>query len=211
LSKLHYIYDPLCGWCYCAEPLVRAATAVPGLDLVLHGGGLWPEPTQLPEATRKYIREADTRAAAISRQPYGRKYLEELLTDPSLTLDSAPTTAAVLAAESLAAGNGLAMLQAIQHGHWEHGLHVVNADVLLQLAEAIGLDRQSFERAAANVDVDSHIARTRQLMRRIGAQGFPAFVLEKDSQWLPVPSQRFLPNPAAFGEWLGRQVRPVLH
>ena len=27
---LHYIYDPLCGWCYGAAPLVEAARAVPG-------------------------------------------------------------------------------------------------------------------------------------------------------------------------------------
>ena len=24
---LHYIYDPLCGWCYGAKPLVQAAQA----------------------------------------------------------------------------------------------------------------------------------------------------------------------------------------
>ncbi len=29
---LHYVYDPLCGWCYAAEPLVRAA-AKAGVEL----------------------------------------------------------------------------------------------------------------------------------------------------------------------------------
>ena len=24
-SILHYVYDPLCGWCYAAEPLVKAS------------------------------------------------------------------------------------------------------------------------------------------------------------------------------------------
>ena len=33
---LHYIYDPLCGWCYGAEPLVWAASKVDGLALSLH-------------------------------------------------------------------------------------------------------------------------------------------------------------------------------
>jgi putative protein-disulfide isomerase len=211
MTVLHYIYDPLCGWCYCAEPLVNAATTVRGLELVLHGGGLWPEPTRLPEEMRRYIREADARAATISGQPYGRKYLDGLLMDPALTLDSAPTTAAVLAAESLTPGKGLAMLQAIQHAHWEHGQHVVEQSVLRQIATSIDLPVDAFGQTLAGVDVDAHIAQTRQLMRRIGAQGFPAFVLEKDNQWLPVPSQRFLSDPAAFAEWLTRQVRPVLH
>ena len=28
---LHAIYDPLCGWCYAAAPLLAAAREVPGL------------------------------------------------------------------------------------------------------------------------------------------------------------------------------------
>jgi len=47
-AVLHYIYDPLCGWCYGAEPLVWAASKVDGLALQLHAGGLWPQPTRLP-------------------------------------------------------------------------------------------------------------------------------------------------------------------
>ncbi len=36
--RLHYIHDPLCGWCYAAAPLAEAAAAVPGVEIVLHGG-----------------------------------------------------------------------------------------------------------------------------------------------------------------------------
>jgi putative protein-disulfide isomerase len=39
-AVLHYIYDPLCGWCYGAEPLVFAASKVDGLALSMHAGGL---------------------------------------------------------------------------------------------------------------------------------------------------------------------------
>ncbi|WP_375381790.1 hypothetical protein [uncultured Sphingomonas sp.] len=39
LPILHYVYDPLCGWCYAAEPLVRAAVTA-RIPVVLHGGGL---------------------------------------------------------------------------------------------------------------------------------------------------------------------------
>ncbi len=30
---LHYIYDPLCGWCYGAAPLVQAARGISGLTI----------------------------------------------------------------------------------------------------------------------------------------------------------------------------------
>mgnify|MGYP000541257890 CR=1 FL=1 len=35
---LHYIYDPLCGWCYGAKPLIDAARGI--VPVVAHGGGI---------------------------------------------------------------------------------------------------------------------------------------------------------------------------
>jgi putative protein-disulfide isomerase len=201
-AVLHFIYDPLCGWCYCAEPLVNAAREVDGLDIRLHGGGLWPEPTRLPEETRRYIRQADTRAAEISGQPYGPAYLDGLLPDPTLTLESRPTTAAVLAADTLLPAGGLDMLKAIQHAHYERGLRVVEPAVLAQLAEELGIDAAAFSAAVAAVDVDGHITSSRRFMQQIGAGGFPAFVLQAGEQWFAVPNQQFASNPTGFADWL---------
>src|SRR6187402_871027 len=100
-AVLHYIYDPLCGWCYGAEPLVWAASKVDGLALRMHAGGLWPQPTRLPEHMRRYIQQADARVGQMSGQPYGEPYLNGLLLDPELVLESRPVIAAVLAAQAL--------------------------------------------------------------------------------------------------------------
>lgn len=40
-TTLHYIYDPLCGWCYAAAPLISAARTVDGLSIQAHAGGMW--------------------------------------------------------------------------------------------------------------------------------------------------------------------------
>jgi putative protein-disulfide isomerase len=197
----------LCGWCYGAEPLVNAASAVPGLSLRLHGGGLWPEPTQLPEETRAYIRDADARVGQISGQPYGAAYLDGLLRDPSMTLESRPTTAAVLAAESLGAGNGFAMLKGIQHAHYERGLKVVEADTLRQIAAETGLVPSEFDHALEAVDANAHITNSRRLMQQIGAGGFPAFVLQIGEQWFSVPNRQFASDAPGFAGWLGQMLR----
>jgi putative protein-disulfide isomerase len=206
-ALLHYLYDPLCGWCYCAEPLVNAAADVEGMELRLHGGGLWPEPTVLPQESRAYIRQMDERAAAISGQPYGKAYLEGLLPDPTMTLESRPTTAAVLAAETMA-GAGLDMLRGIQHAHYERGQKVVEPAVLGDIATELGLDRASFEAHRAEAPVDQHITDSRRLMQQIGAAGFPAFVLQIGEQWFAVPHQQFASNPAGFADWLRQASDP---
>ncbi len=200
-ATLHYIYDPLCGWCYGAEPLAQAAADVADLSVALHGGGLWAEPTKLPDDMRNYISEADKRLAEISGQPLGDRYRNELLSDPDLILESAPTIKAVLAAETLA-GRGLAMLKAIQHAHYVDGRHVVRTEVLNEIAVSVGLDETEFAQRVASIDVDEHISQTRALMGRIGAQGFPTFVLEINGQWTGVDHNRFQRNAAGFAEWL---------
>lgn len=206
IATLHYLYDPLCGWCYGAEPLVHAARDVFGLEIALHGGGLWPQPTQLPDDMRRYIKQADARVGQMSGQPYGEAYLDGLLFDPGLVLDSRPTTAAVLAAEALAPRKGLDMLQAIQHAHYEHGRHVVEHDVLLDLGAGLGFERGTFERTLGDVDVDGHIASSRRLMGRLGANGFPTFALQIGEHWLGVPHQRYASSAQGFADWLGRQI-----
>jgi putative protein-disulfide isomerase len=206
---LHYIYDPLCGWCYGAEPLAWAAAEVGGLALEMHAGNLFPEPTRLPESMRRYIEQADARVAKMSGQPYGEAYLTGLLHDPALVLHSPPAIAAVLAAQSLDASKGLAMLKAIQHAHYERGLHVIEPHVLDTLAEEIGLDRAAFAAARGAVPVDAHIGASRQLMDAVGAQGFPTFVLQNGNDWYPVPHGRFASSPAQFRDWLGAQVNAL--
>jgi len=206
-AVLHYIYDPLCGWCYGAEPLWTAAAAVTGLELRLHAGALWPQPTKLPEGTRLYIRQADARIAQMSGQPFGEPYLTGLLLDPDLVLDSRPVIAAVLAAQSLDETKALPMLRGIQHGHYEQGRRVVEEGTLAEIAGEIGLDPVAFVAAYRSVPVDEHIAASREFMNNVGAQGFPTFVLEIDGDWFAVPHGRFAAAPAKFGVWLDDQLR----
>lgn len=202
MAVLHYLYDPLCGWCYGAEPLVRAARGVDGLEVRLHAGGLWPLPTSLPDEMRRYIREADGRVAALSGQPYGPAYLDGLLLDPELVLHSPPAIAAVLAVEALEPGRAFDMVCGIQHAHYEDGRHVVRPEALDDIAERLGFDRETFAAARASAPVDAHIRATRQLMAAVGATGFPTFVLEVAERRFGVPHQRFASSPAAFAAWL---------
>jgi len=206
MAVLHYIYDPLCGWCYGAEPLARAARGVGGLEVRLHAGGLFPMPTSLPDEMRRYIRDADARVAALSGQPYGTAYLEGLLFDPDLVLHSPPAIAAVLAAESLEPGRGFDMVCGIQHAHYEDGRHVIRHDVLCDIAGRLGFDRDAFAAAMARAPVDEHVAETRRMMNAVGARGFPTFVLEVDGRQFMVPHHRFASSPAAFAAWLRDEI-----
>lgn len=39
MTRLHYVHDPLCGWCWAASPLVQAAREL--VPVQAHAGGLF--------------------------------------------------------------------------------------------------------------------------------------------------------------------------
>jgi len=119
IATLHYIHDPLCGWCYAAQLLVGAALAQLGsrLALRLHGGGLFGEPHHVDPALAQHIVHSDERIAQLSGQPFGEAYRQGLLAEDGTVLHSLPPIAAVLAVASLAPAMAYPMLAAIQNAH----------------------------------------------------------------------------------------------
>ena len=179
---LRYIFDPLCGWCYGASPLIEAARKVNGLDIALHAGGLMTGSDRQPvtEGLRRYVMEHDQRIGAVTGQPFGDAYLNGLLRDTGAVLDSEPPIEAILAAEELG-GRGLDMLARIQKAHYVEGRRVADRVVLVGLAADIGLPGVTFKpmlEKVAGPTAPKHIAASRDLLRRVGGQGFPTFVFD---------------------------------
>lgn len=205
---LHYIYDPLCGWCYGAKPLLHAAQQV--LPIQLHGGGMMSGNNRqaVSPQLRGYVMPHDRRIAEYTGQPFGEAYFEGLLRDHSAVFDSAPPTAAVLAAEQLE-GRGLELLGRLQTAHYVEGRRIADKDVLLALAESIGFEPQAFETAFTQnlgPQTDAHIKDSRQWLAKVGGQGFPTLALEQDGHFILLDISPWLGKPEAFSAWLSQTV-----
>ncbi|WP_283182533.1 DsbA family protein [Pseudomonas svalbardensis] len=202
---LHYIYDPLCGWCYGAKPLVQAAQAV--LPVIAHGGGMMTGATRqtVSPQLRNYVMPHDRRIAEYTGQPFGEAYFEGLLRDETAVFDSAPPIAAVLAAEQIA-GRGLELLGRLQSAHYEEGRRIADEAVLLELALDIGLELQAFQAAFKAAETDRHIKDSRACLAEVGGQGFPTFALEHNGQFTLIDISPWLGKPQAFAAWLSQSL-----
>jgi putative protein-disulfide isomerase len=199
MTTLHYIFDPLCGWCYAAAPLVSAARGVPGLAVALHAGGMMTGAQRRPITPqwREYVLPHDRRIAQVSGQPFGEAYFEGLLRDTGAVMDSAPPTTAVLAAEALGA-RGLDMVHRLHRAHYVEGRRIAEPGVLQQLAEDLGLEGAAFADAFARLAgpaTQQHFEASRQWLARSGGHGFPTFVLQQEGGQLATLD---------IGPWLGR-------
>lgn len=204
MTTLHYIYDPLCGWCYGAAPLVKAADEI--VSVRVHGGGMMTGAHRqaVTPQLRHFVMQHDVQIADLSGQSFGDAYFNGLLRDTTAVFDSEPPIAAMLAAEQLA-GRGLDMISQLQVAHYVNGRRIADRTVLLEMAEAIELDCAAF---AAALDgqtgeaVQAHIRQTRQFMSMVGASGFPAFVLETNGSRRLLDITRYLGRPQDLKDWL---------
>jgi putative protein-disulfide isomerase len=208
-ARLHYIHDPLCGWCYAAAPLVKAARE--SLEVVAHAGGMLAGTRRksVTEAWRSFVMPHDRRIEALSGQPFGPAYFDGLLRDPTAILDSAPPTTAVLAADELG-GRGLDLLARLQSAHYVEGRRIADREVLIELAQDIGFGREAFTAAfdrLTGAPTDDHFAQSGRFLDRIGGHGFPTFALEtgQDSFEL-VASAPFLGKLQTWKDHLARRL-----
>lgn len=205
---LHYIYDPLCGWCYGAAPLVKVAREV--LPVRAHGGGMMAgcRRQAVTPQLRDYITPHDRRIEQLTGQPFGPAYFNGLLYDSSAVFDSELPIAAVLAAEQLA-GRGLDMLASLQVAHYVEGRRIAEREVLIERAGAIKLDSADFCCALDEVEgeaAQAHITDTHRLMARLGVQGFPNLALEHSGGMMVIDASAFIGRPQALLDLLRAHV-----
>ena len=208
-TALHYIYDPLCGWCYGAAPLAAVAREI--MPVIGQGGGMMmgANRQQVSPALRSYVMPYDHRIAELTGQPFGDGYFNGLLLDETAVFDSAPPIKAILATEK-AAERGLDMLSRLQVAHYVEGRRVAHTDVLQTLAIELGLDGDEFAQAYERIgeeELQQHIAASRRLLTQVGGHGFPTFVLEQDGRFEMLDAGRWLGEPDAWRDHLTAYTR----
>jgi putative protein-disulfide isomerase len=205
-TVLHYIHDPLCGWCYGAAPLVAAARAV--MPVQAHGGGMMAGRTRrrVDAQLRDYVMPHDHRIAQMTGQAFGEPYFNGLLRDTDAVFDSAPPIAAVLAVQALKGeAAGLDMLAAIQRAHYQQGRRISEVATLTELAQALGIEPAAFDAELERVEKDelaNHIEASRELLNYVGGRGFPTFVLQRGDTLEVLDTGRWLGQPEEWANYL---------
>ncbi|QXB00162.1 DsbA family protein [Aeromonas sp. FDAARGOS 1416] len=195
-TTLHYVYDPLCGWCYGAAPLLQAAATIAGLKIELHAGGLWMGSRRQPmgEALRDYVRPHDQRIEALTGQHFGERYFNELLLREGCLLDSEPPIRAVLAVTALG-GDGLVMLHRIQQSHYRDGIWIGEPAFLATLAAEQGIAAEEFQQVYLQAPLLQHLADSQGWMKRLGGQGYPTLGIERGGKLERIEVNQYLGEP----------------
>lgn len=203
-KTLHYLFDPLCGWCYGAGGTVAALAAMPGVALRLLPTGLFSVEGARPmtDDFAAYAWSNDQRIERLTGQRFTEQYRRDVLADHRQMFDSGPATVALTAVALTAPAREVEALKRIQQARYVEGRDVTSLDTLVALLKALGLDDAAQHLArpdAALLDANrARVAQAQALLQQFGARGVPAFILEHNGQRQLLPSNAVFSNPEAF-------------
>lgn len=202
MVKVHYFFDPMCGWCYGATSLLAAIAANSEIVLDLHPGGMLDNKAIEPDF-RKHILASDKRIAQMTGAEFGEAYIQRVQGSDKMVLDSFITARAILTAQQLGV-TPLDMLKAIQSAHYFAGRQVNRPEVLEQLAVSLGVESTVWQNAiAAKQNLErEEIQKSHLLMQKLKIQGYPTLILETDKKFTLLPHNRFYGKPEQWREFL---------
>ena len=204
---LWYFADPMCSWCWGFSPVIETLREEfherAKIALVL--GGLRPgETAPLTAAGREDILHHWRQVHERTGQPF--RFDNAL--PPGFVYDTEPASRAVVTIGGLEPTLIFSLFRAIQNAFYAEGRDVTQAGVLAELAAGLGVDAaaflQAFDSDAARAKTQAHFRQARQA----GVRGFPALILQQDSQ-LHAVSNGCQPL-EAVREAIGRSLQPAI-
>lgn len=205
-KTLHYLFDPLCGWCYGASAALTALAHGAGIHLHLMPSGLFANAGAHPMDARfaAYAWLNDQRIQQLTGQPFSEAYRDKVLAHRQQMFDSGPATLALSATAQTAPERELDALRAIQKARYVGGLDVTDSSTLSDVLQELGLqDAAKLQRepsAGLMAFNRRRVEESQRLMQTVGAQGVPAFVLEANDQLRLLPSSSAFSHPADFAQ-----------
>ena len=196
---LTYLFDPLCGWCYGAAPMMRRLAAEPGLAVELSPTGLFSGHGARPmdEGFAAYAWSNDQRIAKLSGQPFSEAYRDHVLAAGG-RFDSGPATLALTAVRLTAPEREWEALKALQKARYVEGGNIVTEAGAAAVLQGLGLDAAAARLAAPDGDLiaenQARMAKAGQLMAAFRVNGVPAVVVTGQG------GRQLLPANALFGE-----------
>ncbi|MGY9047938.1 hypothetical protein P775_22750 [Puniceibacterium antarcticum] len=206
---LHYLFDPLCGWCYGASETIATLANHPDIDLQLWATSLFAGNGARP--MKSFAAQAwanDLRIAALSGRQFTEAYRRDVLGADAASLDSSMATLAVTAAADTVPDRVIEALTAIQTARYVDGKDVTSSSVVAGLLTDLGLAEAAARILTPDAALTS-LAQTRSakacdLMTSHKLQGVPALVAEVDGTQFGLDASKLYSGPDAILATLGR-------
>ncbi len=181
---LYYVHDPMCAWCWGYKPTwksIKQAVA-DEVEIVYVPGGLAPDsdvpmPMELRQQIASYWKKIENYL--------GTEFNYDFWTVNTPRRSTYPACRATLAARIQ--GAELEMVEQIQYAYYLEALNPSDDDVLIGLAERLGLDVEQFSRDYHSDAINHQLHDEIAFARSMGGNSFPSLFLKHGQQVVELP------------------------
>ncbi|MBZ9741612.1 MULTISPECIES: DsbA family protein [unclassified Mesorhizobium] len=199
-SDVTYLFDPLCGWCYGATPMLDKLAAS-GVRVELLPTGLFSGAGARPmdEGFAAHAWANDQRIGRLTGQPFTQAYQRNVLNVRGTLLDSHAATLGISAAGLEDPSRRLTALKAIQRARYVDGRDIVTVEgVVAVLADTGMMDAAAILKNPTETLLTAHrelVGRGRALFERLHANGVPSLAVIRNE------APRLIGSNALFGSF----------
>lgn len=185
-TTVTYLFDPLCGWCYGASPVIQQLGQHQAFALELAPSGLFAGGGRTMDAAfADYAWSNDQRIAKLTGQRFTEDYRSKVLGRHGSRFDSAATTLALTAVRMSEPRRELETLKALQEARYVQGLDTCEVSVVEALLRDQGLAAAADRLASSDAELlatnAARIQKAQGLMQTLGMQGVPALIVTDDT------------------------------
>jgi putative protein-disulfide isomerase len=199
-SDVTYLFDPLCGWCYGATPMLDRLSAS-GVRVELLPTGLFSGSGARPmdEGFAAHAWANDQRIERLTGQAFTQAYQRNVLGIRGTLLDSHAATLGISAAGLEDSSRRLTALKAIQRARYVNGRDIVTVEgVAAVLADAGMADAAVMLRQPSETLLAAYrelVGLGRALFQRLHANGVPSLAIVRND------APRLIGSNALFGSF----------
>ena len=177
-TKLIYVHDPMCSWCWgFSDTYASLIDSLPeDIEVIRLLGGLAPDTDEaMPEPTRQMLQQVWQR---IEQVIPGKQFNFDFWTKCEPRRATYPACRAVIAAREQGEQYDWLMTQQIQQAYYRQARNPSENETLIELAGEIGLDQQRFAKILVDKNTQEQLLNEIATVRSMGINGFPALLLQ---------------------------------
>ncbi len=177
--KLLYSMDPMCSWCYAFEKPLTELVQKHQLTIEWHLGGLAKDTDQpMPMEMRNRI----SGYWKIIEDKTGLYFNYDFWTKNTPRRSTFNACRAVLAASELKPNSEKEMVTAIQKAYYQRAMNPSDIEILVQLAEEIGIGKEVFENLIRSEKLDKKFQDQMTFARELAREGYPSLYLNRNEK-----------------------------
>lgn len=184
MSKLIYIMDPLCGWCYGNSINTQKLFEKykDKIDFEVLPAGMWTGENARKQSKQmaQFIRKHDPQVQQTTGTEFGKDYFE-FIENENIILDSEVPSRAIVVVKKLSASQIVPFTIEIQKARYWYGKDLNKDETYLTICEKLGLDKTEFLKFFYSDSIKKETQETFNLARQY-ASSYPTLLAEKEGE-----------------------------